>query len=371
MAYVSKKKPNIYYKKSDGTYYYDKMIKGNRFYGFGFKTQKEAEEAMNLDLLLYKNGTQSNLTFLTLLLEFEKYLNEKKSFTTVYNQMKYIYKHIAPFFEKYTIKTIQYRDLQNWKNHFLKENEHLTDHHKNTIIILLKEIFEFVEHRYHIDTGYKNIITIRNNDITLAPTTWDEKQFNQFLSVVDDYKYMVLFHFMFYYGVRLGEVLGLKFKNVDFKTKQISIVSQVVNNRKEHNAVDTTLKTKTSYRTFYIDNFTLDLMQKLYSKKQIYVFGNKDKPLGRNTVRKRFNKYIEKSGVEKIVIHSLRRSCSTRLYNLINDVKSIGQLLGHSEETMTLHYIQARKDNNLKMLQEMENSIKKDNKIYDNLRQRK
>lgn len=51
MTYIAKSK-NIYCRKSDGTYYYDKTIKGNWLYAFGFKTAKEAKEALIVDYQL-------------------------------------------------------------------------------------------------------------------------------------------------------------------------------------------------------------------------------------------------------------------------------------------------------------------------------
>ncbi len=38
---------------------------------------------------------------------------------------------------------------------------------------------------------------------------------------------------------------------------------------------------------------------------------------------------------------------------------------------MTMHYIQTRKENQLRLIQEMENSIQKNNKIYINLHSKK
>ena len=43
---MQQKTQNIYCRKSDGTYNYDKTIKSNQFYAFGFKTAKEAKEAL-------------------------------------------------------------------------------------------------------------------------------------------------------------------------------------------------------------------------------------------------------------------------------------------------------------------------------------
>lgn len=370
MAYVAKKRKNIYYRKSDGTYYYDKTIKGNRFYAFGFKTAKEAEEALIIDLQLYNNKIK-NITFDVLVNYYEKHLYEKLKQSTAYDKLQYVKKYITPFFEKYFLKQIKIADLELWKKQLIKNTKQYTRKHVNRIILVCKDLFAFLHRRFYIDTGYSALESVKDTDFLKKDEIWTLKEFNQFITVIDDYRYLVLFHFMFYYGVRLGEAVGLKFKNVNFSTKEIIINSQVVNDRKTHKTIDTTLKTKSSLRKFYVDDFTMNLIQKLYSKKQVYVFGIKTAPLSRTTIRRHFNHYITLSGVKKIRIHALRKSCSTRLYNTLGDIKTVGMLLGHSKESMTMYYIQAQEEKQLKMIQKMENMIKKDNKIYINLHLKK
>lgn len=365
MAYQPKKKTNIYYKK-DGTYYYDKTIKGNRFCAFGFKSQKEAEEALRLDLNLMKNKT-FNLKMVDVIKLYKEHLDTIVCFNSVYNKMCFVRKYIEPFFKNYELTEVNYFVLDLWKKHIMEKGKKYSDEHTNKIIHICKQLFEFAENRFNVNTGYRNLTNIKTKTKKKQFEIWSLEQFNQFLTAVDDFKFLVLFHLMFYYGLRLGETIGLKFENINFKKEKISIVSQVVNNSFEHKAMDTDPKTANSIRSFYIDSFTCDLLSKLYVPDKVYVFGEGEKPIGRTTIRKHFNDYIQKSGVPKIVLHSLRRSCSTRLYNTIGDIKAVGTLLGHNEEVMTMHYIQAKKENSLKMIQEMENSIKKDNKIYINL----
>lgn len=372
MAYVPKKKTNIYFRKSDNTWYYDKTIKGNRFCAFGYKTQKEAEDALITNLNYFKKTNNIDLSFENLINLYEKFLIQVTAHSTAYNKMKLIKKYIFPFFKKFRIKEINSSALLTWKDVIIsKYSKTISKTHLNKIISVARDLFKFIVERYKIDTGYSILLSIKNDDVKNDDIIWDVDTFNKFLLVVDNYKYLVFFHLLFYYGLRLGEAVGLRNDCINFKAKQIKILTQVVNDRYEHKAVDSKPKTHDSIRKFYVDDFTLDLLKRIYNKKNKYLFGSKEKPLSRTTIRRYFNKYIEISGVPKIKIHSLRKSCSTRLYNLDADVKAIGKLLGHSEETMTMYYIQSKKENDLKLLQKLENSIQKDNKIYINLHSKK
>ncbi len=363
-----KKKTNIYYRKSDGTYYYDKTINGNRFYKFGFKSQKAAEEALCLDLNLLNKNKITNVDLSSLFKDYQYHLSSNYSINTVYNKMCFINKYIKPFFINYKIKNIFSNVFDLWRKSIIKQTKMFSCKHTNKIIFICKSFFEYVELKTGYYTGYKSLFKIKDLDIQKPKEIWSLEEFEKFISVIDDYNYLVLFHLMFYYGLRLGEAVGLKFVNVDFNNSQIHIVSQVVNNIYKHKAEDSTLKTKTSNRSFYIDEFTCKLIKNLYDPDKVYVFGKKNKPLGRTTIRTHFNNYIIKSGVPKIVIHSLRRSCSTYLYNNIDDVKLVGTLLGHSDESITFHYIQAKNNKKLKMLAEMKKLVNKEVFVYDSLK---
>ena len=362
-----KKKTNIYLRKSDGTYYYDKTINGNRFYKFGFKNQKAAEEALINDLFFFCNSNFKNVSINELVLKYKNFSKDTYSVNTIYNRFCLINKYILPFFKGYTLQDVNSTVLQVWKTQFLLKNGFLSVIQKNKVINCCKNFFKYADSLYSYNSGYISLTIIKAKKKRSKFQTWNENQFNSFIKCIDDYNYLVMFHLMFYYGIRLGEALGLKFENVDFDNFEIHIVNQLIINSFSHKSVDSEPKTSTSIRSFFIDDFTCNLLKNLYEDGKVYVFEKNHKPFARTSVRRYFYKIIEKSGVSKILIHSLRRSCSTRLYKNIKDIKAVGTLLGHSEETMTFHYLQTKKENDLKLIQEVENSIKKDNEIYINL----
>lgn len=365
MGYIAKKKKNIYYRKSDHTWYYDKTIKGNRFCSFGYKSQKECEESFIRNFNSFM--LQKKLTFLKLVVIYKENLKERLKRNTIYLKSLVIDKYVVPFFKNYSLNKISSSDFELWKKSLIKNNLNLSVKHINRIIGVCKDLFHYLHVKYNIDSGYNILSYLKDDSIPKKDAIWSLEDFNQFISVIDEYKYLVCFHLMFFYGLRFGEALGLKFANVNFDEQIISIVSQVVYDHDLHKQVDTTPKTKDSIRSFFVDDFTLKLIKNLYEEDKVYVFGHGNLIPARTTFRTHFNHYIKKSGVKKIKIHALRKSCSTRLYHTIKDIKSVGILLGHSKESMTMHYIQAQREHQLKLIQKMQNQMPMDNKIYINL----
>ena len=104
MGYIAKKKKNIYYRKSDHTWYYDKTIKGNRFCSFGYKSQKECEESFIRNFNSFM--LQKKLTFLKLVVIYKENLKERLKRNTIYLKSLVIDKYVVPFFKNYSLNKI-------------------------------------------------------------------------------------------------------------------------------------------------------------------------------------------------------------------------------------------------------------------------
>ena len=152
-----------------------------------------------------------------------------------------------------------------------------------------------------------------------------------------------------FYGLRRGEVLGLKWDAIDFDACTITIkrtvVSTLVDGKREILRQDST-KTKSSYRTLPLvgkfKQYFLEVMQSQEENKKLcgncynyeydgYIFvdamGNLIKP---NYLSGQFPRFLERHGLRKIRFHDLRHSCASLL--LANNVpmKQIQEWLGHS-----------------------------------------
>ncbi|MBO5224051.1 MAG: site-specific integrase [Clostridia bacterium] len=143
-----------------------------------------------------------------------------------------------------------------------------------------------------------------------------------------------------YTGLRLGEVLALKWSDVNLKRRQISINRTCYdvfvcgkNERVEHSA-----KTASSNRVIPIPPFLRELLKE-YRKNGTseYVVEDKGKIVGLRSYQHSFELLQHKCGVEYKNFHALRHTFATRAIECGMDVKTLSEILGHKNSTVTLN----------------------------------
>lgn len=125
-------------------------------------------------------------------------------------------------------------------------------------------------------------------------------------------------------GMRKGEILGLKWSNIDFKEHKIKVCSQY--NFLGYSEI---LKTKSSYRIISVAPSVLDEIEKIHKDNE-YIFKSPTRIAER--VKKAL-KVISKD----YTIHSLRHYHATQLISKGVNVKVVSQRLGHSNIGITLN----------------------------------
>lgn len=146
-------------------------------------------------------------------------------------------------------------------------------------------------------------------------------------------------------GLRIGEVCALKWENIDFNTKMIQIrntITRIKNTDTNTNnktiLVIGTPKTDSSYRDIPINSkliHYLTLAKKI--SKSDYVVSDKDSFVSPRTFEYRYHKILRQCGVEELNFHALRHTFATRCIELGVDVKTLSELLGHSNVNITLN----------------------------------
>lgn len=157
-------------------------------------------------------------------------------------------------------------------------------------------------------------------------------------------------------GMRVGELLALKWCNVDMNGRQIHITEtrgQVIDrapSKQKYIMADRTTKTGAGNRYIPINNQTAEALHYFMSLgyKSPYVMANSDNNVitYRNLYRVLSN-ILEKNGISHGSLHSLRHTFATRLFRNGIDIKVISELLGHSDVSITYniytHVIQEQK----------------------------
>lgn len=241
------------------------------------------------------------------------------------------------------LKNIKQIHLQEYFNNLI----HLSTASMKKIQFLLNGCFK---------SAIKNNL-IRTNplaDFKLPTSTKEEKQVEVFtLEEQKSYtqalateKYGLLFHLTLNTGMRLGEVIGLKWDYIDLNNGIITI-SETVNRSKVYNKDGTyenklitkSPKTSKGKREIPIPSFLLKYLRSLKLRSTTdYVFSTSNgTPLTAENVRKYHLRICKKAKIKEISFHALRHTYATRLIEAGEHIKTVQELLGHADITTTMN----------------------------------
>ena len=334
-------------------------IKGNKKKATDFLNSK-IQEFESLHIEYYVDITVANYFKLWL----EQIKNEVKpnTYRTYLGNME---NHIIPYFvsKKIKLQELKPKDITEYYN-FLKAQTQLSPttikhHHQNISKALSDAVVQ----------GY-----IAVNPSTAARTPKEKRYQAEFLNNTQVERLIELFEctpvyvpvmLCAIYGFRRSEVLGLKWRNIDFEKGTIHICETLQQSTKkisgETNYTDNT-KTDGSDRTLPITRRAKELLleQKRIQQSNECFLGagyirtdyvctlDNGKEISPNYLSKKFHKIICDSDLPQIRLHDLRHSVASNLLNDGFTVVQVAEWLGHSSSSTTLKFY-AHNDKTSKM----------------------
>ena len=163
-------------------------------------------------------------------------------------------------------------------------------------------------------------------------------------------------------GLRIGEICGLKWEDIDFETSALSVNKTVY---RIYNADDDTHKTELliippktihSTRSIPIPAPLQMIMQSIGDNinKEYYIISNSTVPLEPRTYRYYFKTILKLLELPYIKFHCLRHSFATRCIESSCDYKTVSAILGHANITTTLNlYVHPSTEQKRKCIENM------------------
>ena len=167
----------------------------------------------------------------------------------------------------------------------------------------------------------------------------------------NEMKYKVAIILDVFTGVRLGELMGLEWNDIDFKNKEI-IINKASQYLPEKGVYTKEPKTSSSYRNVSIPDSVIEMLQeykKWYDSQKelcgefwndsdrLFIQDN-GKPMHPDTVSKWFGKFIRKIGLPVINFHGIRHTNATLLISQNVDVAVVAARLGHAQISTTFNF---------------------------------
>lgn len=149
-----------------------------------------------------------------------------------------------------------------------------------------------------------------------------------------------------YTGLRVGEVCGLRWENIDLENGVIYVehtVERIKNLDKKVGSSKTVLiltstKSDSSNRIIPIPNILNQILKNQKRKQTQFVIEGKTYPFADpRTLQYAFKKCLDECSLPDINYHALRHTFATRCVEANVDVKSLSEMLGHSDVNITLN----------------------------------
>ena len=373
---------NVYFDKNKKRYYIKNYVNGINHTiikdndGNEFKRKRDCYIFINENIKALDN--QSNKAKAN---ELDKITDDFK--ILLRKQLKISgYKTQYQKFTKYILPFIKSASLNKINNEILDKISvyinglALTKKSKSGIFIVAKKYF-YILSKYTGKNLDLSILTTNKNefdeDKTFNYLTIEE--FNRFDSALKNESEQLIFELFFIYGLRIGELRGLKNKDFDLQNNLLHI-RRAINSKNEcHTSIIISPKTSSSIRDYPLLASVKEKYMKtsnFLSNMEAFVFttakdnDQADKPahvISETQIRRIKSRAITKSGVSHFRTHDLRHSCAINLIQNGFDISRIASWLGHKNVSVTAKYYLKYSDKNK---EEIADFFKKKNLVRKN-----
>lgn len=137
-------------------------------------------------------------------------------------------------------------------------------------------------------------------------------------------------------GLRRGELLGLKWEDIDMKQGVIRVRRQI--SRIDGKIVEAPLKTKNSYRAVTISPQAVEILKAQKEKtNDEYVFPSPNGgPISPDSVNNMLHRVLDRAGIPRVRFHDMRHTFATLALQNGVDIKTVSGMLGHFSAGFTL-----------------------------------
>lgn len=143
-----------------------------------------------------------------------------------------------------------------------------------------------------------------------------------------------------YTGLRVGEVCGLMWSDINFEKSILSVrrtVQRIRIGAHKTRIIADNPKSRTSRRVIPIPRFLMKLLRESRSNDNHYVLSDSEIIIEPRTLQRRFKSIMKKADLPSVSYHSLRHAFATNCLQAGFDVKTLSEILGHASVETTLN----------------------------------
>ena len=306
------------------------------FYG---ATREEAEQKMLAGLYLLKEPILTEMSVKELCTEWLGVMSSRLKISTLANYRMKMEKHIVPLFGGLLTTEMTSHAVQMFIDRKLKEG--LSARYVCDIVVLLKSVFKYAQRMYRIPNRLDSVIMPKcvKPDVRILTPYQQNTLISHLAHDITPTTLGIALALLM--GLRLGEVCALKWSDIDFEKRILSVkrTAQRVNTNNGTKRTELVImqpKSASSVRDIPIPGLIFVMLKKMYNGGDCYIISGRDKPLEPRTMQYRFGKLLDRLGLPKVTYHSLRHRFASTAVEVGFDIKTLSEILGHSRVEVTL-----------------------------------
>ncbi|WP_304509579.1 tyrosine-type recombinase/integrase [Anaerotignum sp.] len=347
---MARRGENIY-KRKDGRWEARLLVQKGKYKYFYGKSYKEAKIKMRTfqeNAKNYRDKQEEQKKSASGLLEswLETQVSNRVKPLTYESYYHCMYKHILPYFQHEPDDRITKETVLGFTKN-LTEDTFLADTSRKKILtvlkIALKDILKDDLNRASILEAIK-LPKIEMREVEVFSLKEQRCLEAAALGAKDQRALGIVL--CLYTGIRLGELCALTWKDIDWENGLMSITKTVSRTkvfnpgRRKTELVVGTPKSRNSMRKIPVPRFLLKLVEqrKLCEENDnTYILTGKDTPLDPRNFQKLYKKLLMEEHLPNHKFHAIRHTFATRGLELGVDIKTLSEILGHSNVSITLN----------------------------------
>jgi len=359
-------------KKHETPYYSTKIPKMKDGKAEILKEVKEAHDEFKVDVQRNKILSAEKMKLNDLYeLVVEKYYDTKFISVASADLYKIMYKnHIKPIYEYYKLTEIKKIDIQTLVNKKTDKYAPATVHQiYNSINILFSKAVEWDILENNPCSKVRLPELEKNNYEELLSKEEIAKLLYLYDNEPDTY-HKLAFNLAFGCGLRMGEILGLKVEDIDFKNNSIAINKQIGKVKDKNGKTirgEKPPKTKNSIRKVYAPDFVLKVAKEhIKQLSPMPITGNlfyrNESIMSEISIRRFYKNVLYENGIKPIQFHDLRHLKAVLMLGSGASVVTVARTLGDTIDIIMKTYAHTIDEEEIKAAKEYEHYVKETRK---------
>lgn len=283
-------------------------------------------------------STSCRLTVKELFSEWLSAVKLRVKPSTYANYLLKVEKHILPAFGGIRYDTLTVQTINGFIDDKLTSG--LSPKYVSDIMIVFKSMAKYSAkiHGFHNILEEVTLPKIYRKELSLLSPIQQRKLCNYLLHNMNPTSLCILLSL--YTGLRVGEVCGLMWRDVDFDKSILTVrrtVQRIRSGAHGTQIIADTPKSRSSRRFIPIPTFIMKLLRDSRSVDDRYVLSNSQIIIEPRTLQRRFKSILKKANLPSVGYHCLRHMFATNSLQVGFDVKTLSEILGHSSVETTLN----------------------------------